>query len=694
MIRVAYERLGKDPAWQDQKELFPTKDGILGWEGVVVKSVPQVVISGGQWVDPKKGGPDADGKTRDSLHYYNPNTNKGGAPAEVEDCYNKLLLQMYNDGDFGRSQPDDATNHYASWSAHYLADMSVPYHTTGIPNVELKNILSTKEAGPDYLWEPDKATLNAKGDDIIPESIVKPKEWWGLNGDFSDEVSYFKVVRGTNDLKDWFDPWYYNGKGIGLGETSVIGSASHASWEAWAHKYIVKSNLAVSPAAYSKEWKNATPKLGLATINLENQAAQAKAFTAEAALETSKHMAIYTKAPEVGFNKAVERMATLWRASLTALRPAMQVVPDPANPKLLRVVATIQSVEPVDPARNVQAKLTAEGGKVRGSEIQPVKGVEVTPGKPCLLSWEVDAPNPESCKLRLEVICNYANTPDLQYAVVEPGKDKITVEVSPSQVHAGDKVKLTIKVQPAAKTELTVTNWGPLEKKFDLWSFWKKGELTTDGSGIYSGQFTVSKTTKDGSYDIKVADSKIKAAGSTKIFVGLNIKNRTGVYIRFMDSVKHTFAKSNKSGISSELSIMGDNPQTRITTWDGDYTVNATMVTPNPNETGTLQITLDKNYETITSFTWVYKYQNSNPNSSSVKSVSTIITGGGLKKGAFVSYLGSLTGVPDFYYKITGEAVCSNIKVKSTRVNHDGTTEVLTGSSCYPNTISDFLFNR
>jgi hypothetical protein len=356
---------------------------------------------------------------------------------------------------------------------------------------------------------------------------------------------------------------------------------------------------------------------------------------------------------------------------------------------LLRVVATIQSVEKVDPAKNVQAKLTADGGKVRGSEIQPVKG-DVTPGKPGLLSWEVDAANPDSCKLRLEVICNYDNTPDLQYAVVEPGKDKITVEVSPNQVRAGDKVKLTIKVQPAEKTELSVTNWGPLEKKSNWFSFWEKADLTTDGKGTFSGELTVSKSAKDDSYDIKVEAGKIKLAGSAKIYVGLNIKNSTGVYIRFMNNSKATYA--NKSGTYAAQGFLnGDNPQTKITSWEGDYTVNATMVTAFPNETGTLKITLDNKYETITSFTWEYRYQNPDPN---VKSLSTTITGGGLKKeGKFDSPIAPLKG-PDFYYKLTGEAVCSNVKVKSTRVNSDGTTLVLTGVSCNPNTTCDFLFQR
>jgi hypothetical protein len=682
MIRLACERLARDPAWQDQKDFFPDKDGILGWEGVVIDNVPQGVVSGGKWTDPKRGGPDADGKTKDSLHYYNPLANKGGAPTAVQDCFNNLLLQLYNQGNFsGKSPPNDDTNHFAAWSAHYLADVSVPYHTVGIPNSELRDTLSPAEAGPDYLYKPAEARLD-ESETIIPESVTAPDEWRGQDGNFADIVSYFKVVRGSNDLKDWFDPWYYNGRHVGLGSNPVIGSASHGSWEAWAHKYIVMKKLYVSPAEYSKEWINAAPGFGSAIRNLEAQAAQAKYFTIAAAAETRKNIALFTKEPQWAFNKAIERMATLWRASLTALRPGIQVIPDPGNPKLLKVLATIQSVEPADHAKNVQAKLTADGGKVRGSDTQPWKA-DITPGNPGILSWNVDAADPDSCKLRLEVICTYQNTPDLQYAVAEPSQNRVTIDLSPNQVHAGDKVKLTVKVQPPGRTQLTITDWGPLQKE--------SPDITTDSSGTYSREYTVSKSAKDARYSVKIQAGKLDVTRSADINVGLNIKNSRGIYIRFLYNNTATFVSSGRTGKPYTGYLMGDNPQCTITGWDGDYTINATMV-GTPNETGKLRVTLDSNYETVTGFTWEYSYQNGQAQRGDPRSVTTTITGGGLKRGELVSPIARYT--PDFYYKLIGDTVCGNMKVKMTKLSSDGTTEVLQGVSCNPNTITDFLFQR
>jgi hypothetical protein len=245
MIKLAYEKLAQDPAWQDQKELFPDRDDILGWEGVVVNNLVSGIIWGGEWVDPKRGGPDAEGKTKDSFHYYNPLTSEGGAPAAVADYYNKLLLKLYNQGNFGKSQPDDDTDHDASWSAHFPADVSVPYHISGIPSNKLKNRLSVRESGPHFLWLPADAKLDESGTAMDPNSVVLPDESWGRNEDFTTDVSLFKSKFNGNDLKDWFDPWYYNGWAKG-GPNALIGSGSHASWEAWAHQFIVKNKLSVS----------------------------------------------------------------------------------------------------------------------------------------------------------------------------------------------------------------------------------------------------------------------------------------------------------------------------------------------------------------------------------------------------------------------------------------------------------------
>jgi hypothetical protein len=549
-----------------------------------------------------------------------------------------------------------------------------------------QTVLSTNGFGSYLLCYPGELKFNAEclAD---PQSIKEPKAGWGKSGDFRWEIESYKKYNSENysrhaEYRDWFDPWYYNGTTL-LSRSVQIGTGSHAQWEKSTHNYLLSNNnMLVKPKAYSTDWKNATPSFDVPfSTHLANQAQQAQLFTIAAATETRANLSQYLCMRSIAANKAIERMTTLWRASLTALRPILKVAPDPSNPKLLKVIATIGSAEPNDPAQKVSAKLTVTGGTIRGTPIQSIKEA-ITPDSPRPLNWDVDSPNPDACKLKLEVICNYQNTPDLQYAIVEPNNNQITVEVSPKQSKAGDKVTLTVKVNPSVKTPLKITDWGPLDKQ--------SGDFATDTNGAFSKVFTISKSAKDSSYTIKVEASQIKLAGSARINIGLNIKNSTGVYIRFMDTVKSTYVRSNKSGIVTfqNLGISGDNPQTRIITWKDDHTVNATMVTAFPTEKGTLEITLDNNYETITSFTWEYSRQYSDP--TGIKSVSTTITGGGLKKGGFVSP--SVPYIPDFYYKITGEDVCNKIKVKSTHVYFDGTTEVLTGESCSPNSICDFLF--
>jgi hypothetical protein len=458
MMRLAYQFLETDPAYLDQKEYLPTIDGILDWEGVVAKT-DRVILNGGEWRgNGKSGGPDAAGKSKDSNHYLNPRLEdgkKGNADTSVQSHFENFLLQMYNQGDFyNRNKPNDDTNHNAAWAAHYLGDVYVPYHTAGkFANDTQVGILTPAEAGPAYLYQSDEAVL--VDGEINPDSIVKPPEWSGLDNDFTDIYSYFKSEYRGNGDKDWFDPWYYNGI-KGLGPNTVLGS--HQLWESWAHTYITENNLYKVPAAYSADWKNATPKFNSALSNIENQAAQAKAFTLAAAVETSYNMATYTKMPDIAFNKATQRVATLWRASITALRPEIKVTPDAGNPNLLKVTATIKSLEPNDPATNVQAKLTVEGGTVRGKDIHdtdesarvaigkpvpgtynpatvtPDMGVTVTREKPWVTEWQVDTNNPDTCKLKLEVVCEYKKTPDLQYAVCEPvAKPPVTTSSALSQ---------------------------------------------------------------------------------------------------------------------------------------------------------------------------------------------------------------------------------------------------------------------
>jgi hypothetical protein len=206
-----------------------------------------------------------------------------------------------------------------------------------------------------------------------------------------------------------------------VGPNAVLGS--HQDWESWAHTTITQNKLGKVPASYSKDWKNALPRFGMQQSNSEAQAAQAKAFTVAAAVDASNNLALYTKFPDYAFNRAVERMATLWRASISALKPTMTVTPDASNPKVLKVSAVIASVEPNDPAINVKAKLSVDGGTVRGEPVHTAPATtRVTTSSLWSTEWTVDSANPSACKFELEAIGQYEKTPDLQYAATSETK--------------------------------------------------------------------------------------------------------------------------------------------------------------------------------------------------------------------------------------------------------------------------------
>jgi len=576
LMTTAYQYLRDDPALDT--DCFPPIEEIESWDKVYVKNAYRAVVHGGEWQG-KKGGPDAGGKTRDSEHYYNPllnGPNKGGGPDAVKEYYTILLEELDNTRDLDKglntkydtlggmvlrlwnatsaefwhiddkgytkyTNTVEKLNQAAAWSAHFLADMHVPYHVVGVPappNAKLSGV----EFGEYYLWGPGKMLLEedtSTGTRISIDLSSNPPEGWGLGGDFSAATAHFMDDTYSEDSTshDWFDPWYSNGFGLGI-ENVETGVGSHASWEAWAHKRLVEGAMLVKPDSYSTDWKNATPSFGGVKQNMYKQADQVDAFTEAAAIETRKNMPAYLKHPELGANKAIQRIATLWRSSLTALRPSIEGKRDEENPKLLNVIATVSSVEPGDPAVNVKAKLTVEGGTIRGDAIHyadkqgrdvlgrpvnydpdktvKVEPVEVAPFNSWITEWQVDSDNPDACELKLEVICEYQKTPDLQYAVCEQLKP-VKVSISPDQAEAGDKVTLTVKVDPPKKTELEIGQFGPLEVK--------KPKVTTDNKGEFKGDFTVHSIVA-GKRQVSVFAPKLGEHGYAILTV---VDNKTGL---------------------------------------------------------------------------------------------------------------------------------------------------------------------
>ncbi len=142
----------------------------------------------------------------------------------------------------------------AAWAAHFLADMFVPYHVTGMPEEEAWQSfmagtpLGEKETGPAELYSMKSP----------------PPAGWGEGGDFSSALElFFNEYPPENDEGvDWFDPWYFNGWG---GATAPgIATGSHGFWEyqAWEWfrvKQVVKKSLPaprVRPVVEKPEIRN------------------------------------------------------------------------------------------------------------------------------------------------------------------------------------------------------------------------------------------------------------------------------------------------------------------------------------------------------------------------------------------------------------------------------------------------------
>ena len=715
ILKVAYEQLKENEAIADQLGRFPEVDDILKNEGVLLPGTGSVLIWGPQGI----GGPDAETSgSKASEHYFNPNLKlpegavastasdipstiegTGGAPTAVGKYFLNLLDQMYLPNQvLDKSKQSQG----AAWASHFLADIQMPYHTIGVPAewISDSDTPIAEQSGGMAFWNPLK--IKYEDDQPVLDSIPKPTFGWGGKDDFGSAIVDFKQYQKLENTKqrDWFDPWYMNGgtkSAPSISKTLLdsvklfrgknwliqIATSSHGGWEAWAAQKAQGTKPGLKSGS-SVKWTNGTPSLDL-SVHLANQAKQAEAFTIAAAKETQNNRMTWLKQPEIAVSSAIEKTTTLWRASMSALRPTLNISPSPTASNRLLVVVTFRNTEPNDSAKNVQARLNITGGKlVLGSDEIKKLGNELNSkdGQSRALTWEVETPNPQNCTIKVEAICNYENTPDLQYAVAEPNQNRMTVQATPGSVKAGDKVTLTVKVQPAGKTQLTITEWGPLNKG--------ASEVTTDSEGVFTKEYSVSKTAKDKMYTVRIRAPKLDLTGSASIGVGLNIKNSRGIYIRFAEGVKPIFSYSNRPAPTPGFIQLGDNPDTTIISWDGEYVVNATMV-GNAGETGKLKVTLDSNYETITSFVWEYNYQNPQDGLYGLKTMSMTITGGGLKKGSIESVFNT---TPDFYYKLTGEEVGRKLNIKISQTFADGTKAESNQIIGSPDAICDFLFQR
>lgn len=366
ITKQAYSLLEKDPAFDRDK--FPSIEDILNYEGT-------------------RRGPDTEGLTLYSQHYFNPRLNQGKGPDSVGEEY-KGLARAFMEGD------KQAAAKCAAWSSHFMADMHVPYHVYGCMFEYIKQIYEKRAE------DKDPITLDAS---IYGSGFKNVKPDYNFRRVIK---AYLKAAANPDAKIDWFDPWYWNGK-IGEGyETS-----SHVIWEG-TRIHTKKYSL----TGYDPDWKN--PSVG-PDDSLDQIYTKLSEVAKDAALaavnDTVSNFDAYYKNADPAVDKSIRSVYTMWRASISALKPIINSV---SKDGAYIVTGTVKNVAG-ETAKNVRVRLTVEDGNiVAGDPIQGLGDISAASQAHRRAEWKVK-PSSDKCKIKMEAFGAFTDTPDLQYAFSE-----------------------------------------------------------------------------------------------------------------------------------------------------------------------------------------------------------------------------------------------------------------------------------
>ncbi|NLH78046.1 MAG: hypothetical protein GX465_13510 [Acidobacteria bacterium] len=391
-------------------------------------------------------GPDAEGSTTYSCHWFNPSTGAGLAPQAAADWYSRFIK-----GVLGLGGGDEEILKGLAWSSHFLADMFVPYHLNGIPAADALAragagifTLGEAEAGPAFLFEPQPPAPGGPIPGTVYGDLTRAydnwsREGWGLNSNFRELYALFQVNHqavghggGTNHL-DWFDPWYWTGFPA---RTVVVGGylptdpntdpgrsvlSTHATYESLAHGRFVQSGgyrrAFGTPPPYDPLWVNPYPDYAFSGETWRAQSLAVQNFAAKIAQRTRERTDAYWRAPETAIRAAVEAVYTMWRSAYTALQPMIVIGRDPARPNEGLVVSVNVQNHSLEDCRDVSLRLrVVKGGGVVIENVQPPSGGIAGMGAR-MWSWFVQIDPNQDWDVVVEAVGAYTRTPDRQHAL-------------------------------------------------------------------------------------------------------------------------------------------------------------------------------------------------------------------------------------------------------------------------------------
>ncbi len=424
ILAEAFALLLKDPVMRNPSALRQP-DGsklsifdLMQHEGVEADVLQTVMSLSINIIGP---GPDADGASPYSWHYYNPATGKGNANVVAGKFYWDYLQFI-----LGNSLIQAEGIKGLTWASHFVADMFVPYHLNGIPAEEALYLanngnyyLNALQSGPLFMFNrklslqlPNESFIN-----IMTESI------WGYNGNFQGTYKAFLQSHGeanqfgrSNPI-DWFDPWYWNGYFF------KVPFSSHASWESFAHdqwmalggRYYDKN----PGITYDQLWQNAYPDYNFTGFYLTSQARQVEKFAGDIASRSKRNLQENYMNPADCIQETIKAVYTVLRSTTSALYPTVLNAypdPDPSRKGNLIVEMNLVNFAPEN-CEDIGVKFSAvniEGGSFQ--QISPTRLSAGGFGQETITKWSAPLDPTKLWNIYLEVTGSYKQTPDLQYA--------------------------------------------------------------------------------------------------------------------------------------------------------------------------------------------------------------------------------------------------------------------------------------
>jgi hypothetical protein len=404
----AYKNLEKDSAFAAVSDKFPKMNQILANEGAGVSGdLSNLKISG--------PGPDSQNNSLYSYHEYNPRNQEGNAPRMAALYYDSMENGLMNGDNISKD---------AAYLAHYVADVSSPFHINGMySNEALKlprsgNLLLGKDV-IGYCLPVSNVGMGCPKYPLSYNNILPPRfkdlQLRGSRGmnctNWTHELNNWIPLNKSLNYEDWFDPWFEDG--IALSE---IGS-THLWWEyfAWANfsksEYLVDNYSTGYICTYGSGDKHNIEEFvkRIAYTTSKNQ---------KALLDESTQIGEYNSSSALAqaYYRAITDVYTAWRATFSAIQPSICVENNSkTGDKMLTVKIKNLATEPVE---NVWCKLEiigAPGTCLEGLEGKYYCGEIPAQGEAVIDNcWSVKSTEgyTEETAVSLDVRGTYKNTPD------------------------------------------------------------------------------------------------------------------------------------------------------------------------------------------------------------------------------------------------------------------------------------------